>query len=76
MTMRPMDTGAEAWDRQQEILARIGPEARFTIAIQMSDAIRAIQVEGARDRNPASSRDDILREIVARQYGEELPRRR
>jgi hypothetical protein len=75
MTNRPQDTRVEAWAKQREILARIGPEACFAIAIEMSDAIRAIQIEGARDRSPASSREAIVRDLVARQHRITLPER-
>jgi hypothetical protein len=54
---------------------RIGSEARFAVAIELSDAVRAIQVDGVRDRNPAWSHADAVRHIVARQHGVELPRR-
>lgn len=75
METRPKDTTIEAWTTHREILRRIGSEARFAVAIELSDTVRAIQVEGVCDRNPEWSHPDAVRHIVARQYGVELPRR-
>lgn len=73
MSTRPGDTSPEAWHVQQDALSRIGPAARFQAALELSDAIRSIQIEGVRSRHPEWGRRRAVRHIVLSQYGIDLP---
>ena len=73
MSTRPDDTSPEAWLVQQEVLSRIGPAARFQAAVELSDAVREIQIEGVRSRHPEWDRRHAVRYIVLSQLGIDLP---
>lgn len=72
MSTRPADTSPEAWRVQQDALSRIGPAARFRAAVEMSDAIREIQIEGVRSRHPVWDRRRVVHHIVLSQLGIDL----
>ena len=72
MIPRPMDTAPEAWRRQVAALERLGPEGRVRAAIELSEAVRAIQLEGIRARHPGWSRREAVRHLVERLHGVRL----
>jgi hypothetical protein len=72
--LRPRDTSSEAWDRQRAAFRRMGPEGRVRAAVELSKAVRAIQLEGILSRNPGWSERDAVRHLVATLHGVELPR--
>lgn len=72
MTTRPLDTTSEAWRVQRDIVRRMDGDARLRTAIELSDAVRAIQIEGLLARHPAWSRADAVRHLVRAQWGIEL----
>jgi hypothetical protein len=61
---RANDTSAAAWNAQQAALARMGPESRMRIAIDLSESVREIQIEGMLARNPEWSRRDAIDWLV------------
>lgn len=75
MFTRPFDTTPEAWAAQRQALARMDPEARVRVALDLSDSVRAIQIEGLCARNPAWTECDAVRHVVASQVGVDLPER-
>ncbi|MGH7555209.1 MAG: hypothetical protein ACREMQ_19575 [Longimicrobiales bacterium] len=46
MATRPRDTSPDAWAQQQAALARLGAEGRVRMAIELSESVRSIQLEG------------------------------
>ena len=72
MSPRPRDTTLDAWRAQQDALSRIGPAARVQVAIELSDAVREIQIEGVRARHPGWDRRRAVRHIVLSQLGVDL----
>ena len=49
---RPPDTTHDAYVAQILALRAVGPEARLAMALDMSDAVRSIAVDGIRARHP------------------------
>jgi len=74
MSTKPDDTRDEAWTFQRRVLSQIGPEARLLAAIDLSESVRQIQIEGLLARNPGWARADAVRHIIETQLGIELPR--
>lgn len=70
--MREPDTSAEAETVQLAVLRRLGPEGRLRIAVQLSDDIRSIALEGVRRRHPGLREDEVRRELVRILYGDAL----
>jgi hypothetical protein len=75
MAARPQDTSPEAWSRRLAALARLGEEGRVQVAIELSEAVRSIQLAGILARNPGWRASDAVRHLVKTQFGIELPRR-
>lgn len=73
MTPLPLDTTSDAWSRQQAALADLGPEGRYRVALELSEAVRAIQLAGIRARHPDWDHRRIVRHLVERQFGIRLP---
>lgn len=66
---RPLDTSIDARQRQLDIYRSMTPGERLTIAMSMSDEVRAIAASGIRARHPDWSPaqcDAELREILRR----------
>jgi hypothetical protein len=63
---RANDTSAAAWNAQQAALARMGPESRMRVAIDLSESVRELQIEGILARNPEWSRRDAIDWLVQR----------
>lgn len=72
MTPRPLDTTSDAWSRQKRALADLGPEGRYRVALELSEAVRAIQLAGIGARHPDWDHRRIVRHLVLRQYGIQL----
>jgi hypothetical protein len=54
-------------------LDRIGETARLNAAIELSDAVRNIRLDGIRSRHPDLSHREAVALLVAEDYGVELP---
>jgi hypothetical protein len=74
MAKRPADTTAEGWHAQREAHARLGPAGRVQVAVELSDAVREIQIEGLRARHPEWDRSTAVRHLIAAQFGIDLPK--
>lgn len=72
MSPRPFDTTLDAWRAQQDALSRIGPAARVQVAVELSDVVREIQIEGVRARHPGWDRRRAVRHIVLSRLGVDL----
>lgn len=73
MLAKPHDTSPAAWIAQRSILKRLGPDGRVRAAIDLSDSVRSIQLEGILARHPEWSGADAVRHLVSTQHGIELP---
>jgi hypothetical protein len=69
MSTRPNDTSAPSWHAQRGILARMDPASRVRIAIDLSDSVRELQIQGILIRNPAWSRTDAVASLIQRMAG-------
>jgi len=76
MIAPPRDTSPAAWAVYLATLARMGPEGRLQAAIDLSESIRSIQIDGLLARNPGWDKADAVRYLVRKQFGIELPRSR
>ena len=65
-SIRGNDTSAAGWNAQQAVLARMGPEARMRVAIDLSESVREIQIQGILARTPEWSRRDAIDWLVER----------
>ena len=75
MSSRPLDTSPEAWSRYGEILERMGGDARLLAALELSDTVRTLRLEGLRARHPEASHEELIRRLVREEHGIELPDR-
>jgi hypothetical protein len=66
MSTRPRDTSDAAWLMQREIVARMDASSRVRIAIELSDAVREIRIQGLLARNPAWRRHDAVQWLIQR----------
>ena len=73
MSSRPIDTARASWSQYEAILDRIGETARLNAAIELSDAVRKIRLDGIRSRHPELSLREAVALLVAEDYGVELP---
>lgn len=73
MSSKPLDTTPEAWAAQRRALARMDPDTRVRVALDLSDSVRAIQIEGLCARNPGWTERDAVRHIVASHVGGDPP---
>lgn len=68
-----MDTAPSSWSRYEAILDRIGETARLNAAIELSDAVRQIRLDGIRSRHPELDLREAVALMVAEDYGVDLP---
>ena len=73
MSSRPIDTAPASWSQYEAILDRIGEAARLNAAIELSDAVRRIRLDGIRSRHPELNLREAMALLVAEDYGVELP---
>ena len=66
MSTRPKDTSETSWLTQRDIVARMDPSARVGVALDLSESVREIEIEGLLVRNPTWSRTDAVRWLVRR----------
>ena len=63
---RANDTSAAAWNVQRAALVRMGPESRVRVAIDLSESVRELQIQGILARNSEWSRRDAIDWLVQR----------
>ena len=73
MSSRPIDTAPAGWSQYEAILDRIGETARLNAAIELSEAVRQIRLDGIRSRHPELSLREAVALLVAEDYGVDLP---
>jgi hypothetical protein len=67
MTRRPLDTSPEGWQVQRRALDCMGGEGRVRTAIELSEAVREIQLSGLLARNPTWTRADAVQWLLRTQ---------
>jgi hypothetical protein len=73
--MRPHDTSAKAHEVQVAVYRAMWPERRVAIAVELSEAVRKLAIDGIRQRHPEYSEGAVVRALVALLYGRDLARR-
>ena len=63
------DTHPKIASMQREIFRRMSPEERVQIAIEMSNSMRRVALDGIRMRQPGLSPGDEIRELQRVMYG-------
>jgi hypothetical protein len=74
MSNRAQDTSAASWKAQQEALKRMDPESRVRVAIDLSESVREIQVQGILARNPGWRRSDAIDWLLQRSVDSRVAR--
>ncbi len=70
----PSDTTPEALAAQTAAIRRLGPEGRLRVAVEMSEAARAMAIEGIRRRNPELTEAQAKRQFVSQVIASCQPR--
>lgn len=71
-----MDTTPAGWSRYEAILSCLSGSTRLRAAIELSDAVRELRLAGIRSRHPELSIREAVAQLVAEDYGVELPRQK
>ena len=72
MSTKPADTDQEAWTFRRGILENMDHDGRVMTAIELSEAVREIQLSGVMARNPTWSRAEAVRHLVLKHSGIDL----
>lgn len=72
METRPLDTSPDMWRQHCHIVRAMDEESRVRVAIELSDAVRELQIAGLLARNPGWSRPEAIRDLVWRTAGVDL----
>lgn len=67
--MRALDTSAAAGAVQHRLHQALGTEARFALAMSMSELAREFAKAGLRDRHPEYAEAKLLRELTNKLHG-------
>jgi hypothetical protein len=66
------DTTLEAHKKQVEILRKLSPERKALIAMELTNNVRQIAVEGIRSRHSEFSEKQVMRELLRMIVGDDL----
>jgi hypothetical protein len=66
MSTRPRDTSDAGWVAQRDAVAGMDPASRVRAAIDLSDSVREIQIQGFLARNPTWKRSDAVQALIQR----------
>lgn len=66
MHNRPRDTSETSWVAQRDVVARMAPVSRMLAAIDLSDSVREIQIQGLLARNPTWVRSEAVQWLIER----------
>ncbi|MEO7647859.1 MAG: hypothetical protein ABIV11_06435 [Gemmatimonadaceae bacterium] len=73
--MRALDTSAEAATRQHRLHQALGTEARFALAMSMSELAQEFAKAGLRNRHPEYAEAELLRELTNELHGRLIGRK-
>jgi hypothetical protein len=68
----PADTTLEAARKEFEVLRRLGPQVRASMAFEMSDSLQRIVEAGVRRRHPDFDEKKIRLEVLRLMIGDRL----
>ena len=68
----PPDTTRDAHKIQIEILRKMMPEKRALISFELNDNVRQNVISGIRKLHPDFTKQQIIKEVLRKCYGEEL----
>jgi len=71
---RTSDTSVGAHKAQLEVWRRLGPARRVALAIDLSDGIRAVAMDGNRQRHPDYDEDAVRHALYRLTLGDDLYR--
>lgn len=66
MSPRPRDTSDSSWSTRRAVLAAMDPSSRVQIAVDLSESVREIQIQGLLARNPEWVRADAVNWLIQR----------
>jgi len=69
MTPKPLDTSVTAHNLQKQARIRLGPEGRFRVALDLSEAVRDLRLAGIRSTYPDASEAELVRRYIAETHG-------
>jgi hypothetical protein len=69
------DTTPAAEERQHEIFRQMSGERKLLLAMEFSDQIRDIAMEGLRRRHPSASEEALKAIFIKEIYGVTMPQR-
>ena len=69
MNLDPLDTTPEARERQANAHTQMGPEGRLRAALELSETVRAIRLDGLRSKSPEASEIELIRRFIAETHG-------
>ena len=69
MSLRPLDTTADAWSVQRSALGKMGPDGRVRAALEMSDVVRRVHLSGIRSRHPDATEREAIARFIAKVHG-------
>lgn len=72
MKALPMDTTLDAARKEFEILRKLGPEVRASMAFELSDNLRDLVEAGVRHRHPDFDEEQVNLEVVRLMLGDKL----
>lgn len=75
MTSPPLDTAPAAWSRYEAVLDGMDGPGRVRAAVELSETVRELRLAGIRARSPDLSVAEAIAQLVAEDYGVELPGR-
>lgn len=67
----PSDTSADAEQVRRSVLASMAPSARVGLAIEMSEELRLVSLQGLRVRNPGLTEQELVDRLVQLWHGDE-----
>ncbi len=76
MRSRPLDTDVAVWSTYRAILDSMGGPARLERALEMSESVREIRLDGILARNPGFTRRQAILRVIEEDYGVVLPEAR
>ena len=66
MSNRPHDTSDASWVAQRNAVAAMEPSSRLEVAIDLSEAVRELQIQGLLARHPSWTREEAVAWLIQR----------
>jgi hypothetical protein len=66
MSTKPYDTSETSWLAQREAVAAMEPSFRLQVAIDLSESVRELQIQGLLARHPSWGREEAVDWLIQR----------